>query len=336
MAPADNRFPEDQGTGTSDGDHAGAATLAQAIFDPSLKDVIVKGLEFQNIENGTFDVTFGVAKVYVPSLETKDYGNGSEFRDECLITQQVRRRDGLEYVGTGTTHVFLDLDLTSDDRVTIVRNGDDTKPSDPSLKLGTIDESTDYPTYVNRKQTGDFKQLSVEDLTVSTAPDADSDAARQADLLDLQDGSGNSVESAVQTLVAGSDLRWTDVGGGSATLNAQGGMTTADKQNLTTHPIGMSELASGDWIDLPIRVPNGRTAKVWKWGTRTESQTTPSGLIVGLYDYDANAYINSASTAYSVSNPLASHAGAGDLAVRLENKTSGSLNAGADFSVTIE
>jgi hypothetical protein len=175
----------------------------------------------------------------------------------------------------------------------------------------------------------DPNQMSAEHLEVGNPVDA---AASDSSV----------VEYNLKTMRAGDNLSWTVNDEGDVTLDATDtntdtkGMTTDDKQAMTTHPVPISEIPDADYVDVPVRVPQGKTLNVWKWGARTDSQTTPAGLTVGLYDYDAAAYVTSTNTAYKTGTPLASADGAGDLALRLENATGGKLNAGADFSVTIE
>lgn len=156
--------------------------------------------------------------------------------------------------------------------------------------------------------------------------------------IELQTADGTTVLADPDALRAGDNLSATDNGDGTVTLSATDtvGMTTADKQAMSTHPVPMTELASGDYVDFPVHVPSGKTLKVWKWGARTDGQTTPNGLKVGLYDFAGATYVASAETAHTTGAPLASFDGPGDLALRLENSTGGTLNAGADFSVTVE
>jgi hypothetical protein len=156
------------------------------------------------------------------------------------------------------------------------------------------------------------------------------------DPVDALKGDGTLVAEDLTALLAGANLSWQNNGNESATLNAEPGYTDSDKQALSTHPVAMSELANGDYVDIPMRVPNGKTVYVWKWGCRTDNLTTPNGLTVGLYDNDAAAYILNENTPYNTGAPLASHDGAGDLSLRLENATGGTISAGADFSATIE
>lgn len=169
MALEDHTYPQDAGQGLSEGDRNDAASFAQATFDPALKDVVIKGLDLHNLGSSTFDVSAGVAKLYVPSMQTKDWGDGQKTRDECLITQQVSERTGLAYDGSGTTHVFLTVDLTTDNAVAITTNGDGTQPPDPSMKLGEIDESTDTATHVNRTLATDPDHVDAKTVTATNA-----------------------------------------------------------------------------------------------------------------------------------------------------------------------
>ncbi len=152
----------------------------------------------------------------------------------------------------------------------------------------------------------------------------------------IQQDDGTTLLANPDALREGTNIALTESGGVVTIESTATGVTTADKQAMTTHPIPVTEIADGDYVDFPMRVPEGKTAKVWKWGARTDAQTTPNGLTVGLWDFDSASYISSESVAYATGSPRASHEGAGDLALRVENQTGGTLNVGADFSATIE
>jgi len=154
--------------------------------------------------------------------------------------------------------------------------------------------------------------------------------------LAIQQDDGTTLLADPDALREGTNIALTESEGVVTIESTAGGFTESDKQAMTTHPIPVTEIADGDYVDYPIRVPSGKTAKVWKWGARTDAQTTPNGLTVGLWDYDSASYISSESVAYATGSPRASHEGAGDLALRVENQTGGTLNVGGDFSVTIE
>jgi hypothetical protein len=209
--------------------------------------------------------------------------------------------------------------------------------SDSDVETDLIDLFNDGVEIQQDAITLDLTGSAVEDVTTdadgnvtATITDTDTHVALQA-------GDGTVILGDPDGLRAGTNLALTDNNDGTATLDATArGFTTSDKQAMTTHPVALTELADGDYVDLPVRVPTGKTIEVWKWGARTDAQTTPAGLTVGLYDYDAAAYVASANTGHATGNPLASHDGAGDLALRLENTTGGTVNAGADFSATIE
>lgn len=336
MPEDDHTWPQDKGQGLDESDRDDAASVAQAVFDPALKDVVVKGLEFENLGNGSFDVTFGVAKLYVPTMWTRDRGSGEENRDECLITQQVAPRENISYDGSGVTHVFLDVELSQNNTVNIIPNDGSTTPSAPGMKIGEIDEASNTADPVNRKRSVELGAATVEELSILSPPSESEDAARFADLVAAEDSGGSTIQSPIQKLRSGSHLSWSENEDGSLTLDAEGGASVEDKQAWSTHPVALSELADSDFVDYPIRAPDGKTINVWKWGARTFENTTPNGLLVGLYDYDAGGYVASASTAHATGDPLASADGPGDYALRLENTTGGTVDAGADFSATLE
>lgn len=98
--------------------------------------------------------------------------------------------------------------------------------------------------------------------------------------------------------------------------------------------IPMTQLADTDFVDVPIRVPDGMTLTVTKWGVRTDGQTTPAGLTVSVYDYETSATVASESTDYSEVEVTLD--GPADASLRVTNSTGAQLNAGGLFGYTIE
>lgn len=68
---------------------------------------------------------------------------------------------------SATNHVFIAYD-TSNDQIYYHIDDDDTAPSDPSLKIGTVDTANDTSTELNREPSIATGQLNSEDLTAAT------------------------------------------------------------------------------------------------------------------------------------------------------------------------
>lgn len=349
-------YPQDEGTGADNGDWIDAASIAQLVHSPNDVDYIVSGFEISNIVHGstaTIDVNSGVAKLYKQQMATAQYSDQPiEGRSETTVV--VEEDEGFNEVNVEdgvVNHVFLRVSFSANDTGAIVTNTSGDNPAGLTLKIGTVDMADNTISYTNpypdarfgtvQKDTAFMGQLS------STPPSSDIPADSTA-LYTKTDGNlykkpsgGSEVsvsrsEEEVQDIIGGilgNGLNYDDA---NNEITADVGVSASDKQATTTHPIPMSELADTDWVDYPIRVPSGKTVNVWKWGGRTDTQSTPSGLVVGLYNYDTESYVGSANTAYATGSPLVSHDGAADLALRLENSSGGTVNAGADFSVTIE
>lgn len=95
-----------------------------------------------------------------------------------------------------------------------------------------------------------------------------------------------------------------------------------------------SEIADGDYAAIPIHIQAGDMVEVWTWGIRSDSQTTPSGATIGLYNPDGSV-IQEESTAYNTGGPtdspittVTAGTSATDIELRLSNSSGGSLNLG--------
>lgn len=129
--------------------------------------------------------------------------------------------------------------------------------------------------------------------------------------------------------------------GTSPTVNVQNDLTAnggepVDRQ-ANAH-IPTSEIPDTDHAEIPVHIPAGQTLEVWVWGCRDDTQSTPVGLTVELFDETGAVSVASANTAHATGAPIASLAGgtAGkDATLRLDNATGGPINAGAKFGYTV-
>jgi hypothetical protein len=139
----DHVFPEDEGTGATEGDDADAANFGAHAQHDNLSDYIAGGLSFQNIDytNLNFDVTAGKAFLEQSSATTAQSG---ENRDQGVLFEvEVSARSGLALTDSAVNEVFVDVDLSTDDSVTINVIDDGTSPQAPFLKIGEIDTTVD-------------------------------------------------------------------------------------------------------------------------------------------------------------------------------------------------
>lgn len=147
----DHVFPEDQGTGASQGDWDDAANFAQLSDAVGNTDYVVRGLGLNNPDytNLTIDVGQGVAAV---SQASATANNTTESRDGVSFVAEADARTGVGLSDNATNHVYLDVDLSADDTISIVVNTTGSKPAEPSLKLGEVDTSNNTVTEVNRRR----------------------------------------------------------------------------------------------------------------------------------------------------------------------------------------
>lgn len=139
-------FPEDSGTGAAGGDNADAAnfaTLARAI---GYVDTVVKGLGLSNTTYGTdTDVDAGLL---VASDASAQEAQTTETRDQGVAYAAiVAARTGLALSSSGVDEIWTDIDLSSDDAIT-VQTGE--PASQPKLKLAEVDNDNSTTTLFNR------------------------------------------------------------------------------------------------------------------------------------------------------------------------------------------
>jgi hypothetical protein len=142
-------FPEDTGTGAGQGDDNDAANFGAAYDGIGLTDFVVKGMGF-TLNAGTPSLDLGSGKAVVSDSSATATQSG-ETRDEGVaFVVELDARTGISLTNSAVNHVFLQVDLSSDDTVNIVVNTTNSAPSEPQVKLGTVDTSNDTTTEVNR------------------------------------------------------------------------------------------------------------------------------------------------------------------------------------------
>lgn len=165
----DHIFPQDGATGveeTVDWDDAGA--FAQLVYSLNTIDYVVKGYEFTvDDTNDILNIGPGVARVTQDTTKTNDHSgdDGPEAKtlELAAFVAQTSASGDISLTGGAVNHVYLSVDQTTNDRPLFRVNTDGTEPSDPTLKLGTVDTSGSPYTYsyVNRLPTGQFRSLEI-------------------------------------------------------------------------------------------------------------------------------------------------------------------------------
>ena len=149
---SDFAFPQDEGIGThsvGSGDKNDAANFG-AVYDAiGLTDFVKTGMNFTvDYATPAVDISAGKAVLTVDSATATQE---NETRDEGVaFTVETDARTDLSLTDAAVNHVFLDISLTSDDAPSFHIDSDDTPPSQPYLKIGTIDTSNDTATELNR------------------------------------------------------------------------------------------------------------------------------------------------------------------------------------------
>lgn len=109
-------------------------------------------------------------------------------------------------------------------------------------------------------------------------------------------------------------------------------------QQAPNDSIKFSSIPGGDHVGIPVVIPAGKTLHVHLWGARTDTETTPSGLTVELFDETNTTSIKSENTKRTADESLATlSAGSSDIdaTLRLDNATGSSQDAGAFFGYEV-
>lgn len=162
-------FPEDTGTGASVGDNTDAANFATLADAIGHTDFVVQGLDFDYHSNGpTVDILGG--KATISDTEATAMTDG-EVRTGVSYVAEVEDQFGVGLAGGAVNHIWLVLDLTTDDSPGyVVETNESNAPPDPALKIGEINTSTNNVTKVNRAPVIDGQRVQLID--VESPPDA--------------------------------------------------------------------------------------------------------------------------------------------------------------------
>lgn len=298
---ADHVYPEDPGTGASDGDWSDAANLAQLAYAVGHRNYVVTGLVFSNISGTSVDISQGVAVVTDASATAK---NTSETRDSVAYVAEADARTGVSLTDNTINYVFLDIDLTADDTISYVVNTTDSAPTEPSLKIGTVDTNDNTATTLNRFATPVLVQDSGTDVEYAGVLDFDSNLSVTGD------GDGT-----VNVDASGSG------GGVSGPSQVQHFSYEAE---LSQQEIGRIAILSGEQFELHrLSCPmlNG---------------STDTSVTLDVYDTGANtvlASVNGGGT--QTGSPIAAGGDGNDVIVRMTNNNSTSIFASPNWEAQI-
>ena len=265
-------FPEDEGTGATDGDFADAANFAA--LANQLGSFVDTGLSV-TVDFTVPSVDISAGKAFVTDTAA-NAAQSAESRDQGVsFVVEADARTGLSLTDNDINHVYLDVDLTADDSISYTINTTGTAPADPSLKVAEIDTNMeDVDDTVNRGAVGieDLQQIldlndnlqsqyldisneSVTDLEPGVYPFDSADIATGAIGSDeIEDGSVGSDEVGADA-IGSSELGDDSVGDTQLSNDSVG------SSQVQTDAIGNSEVdnAGNFTFDNEVSLDGGAT-----------------------------------------------------------------------------
>lgn len=137
----DHVFPEDKGTGASKGDDADAANFAAHAQHDNLSNYKATGLQVTaNFGSNTFDVSAG--KVFLKDQSATATQSGESRDQGVLYAVEVAEKTVLSFTDNETISVYLSVNLSNDDDVTVQALSSGTPATSPHLKIAEIDATT--------------------------------------------------------------------------------------------------------------------------------------------------------------------------------------------------
>lgn len=160
-------FPQDEATGISetvDWDDAGG--FAQLAYRQNSINYVEEGFDFTpDYTNNVLNISSGVAIVTQPTVQTGDHqedgGPGPKVLRLAAFIAQGDASGDLALTDAAVNHVYLAVDQNTNDAIYYRVNTDQTVPEPPSLKLGTVNTTTDTYSYENRNPVGTFSRIEV-------------------------------------------------------------------------------------------------------------------------------------------------------------------------------
>lgn len=231
---ADHVFPEDAGTGANQGDFLDAAPFASYVDAAGLTDFVASGLTITlNASTPSFDLSSG--KAVVTSSSATGAQDNETYDDGVAFVAEVDSRSGLSLTDSAVNYVYLDVNLSSDDDITVTTNTTGSAPSEPSLKIAEIDTSSDTVTEFNHDVPVSLSELSSQAHSSLTNVQSSQHHTRPTAGILINDNS-NTFDLNGSGL-AGNNISW-DSNNNELDANATGG----EKLSFIT---GMTEWADG-------------------------------------------------------------------------------------------
>jgi hypothetical protein len=228
-------FPEDRGTNSNitavdGGDDGDAANFADAAYVPNNANFVVSGLNITDNGDGTIDVSSGEAKI---SDGSADAAQSGETRKNVLYTVEADARSGVAVASSTVNEVYIDVQLTDNDALSIDVRDDGTSPPEPVLKIGEVDASNNTVTEVNRSPEGEYSDIQVNDHNNGTwlatwMANIDSDKLDSANYTPEQDTHNRYSDSEARSAVDGANI---DITGDADTVDGYHGNDLARPKN---------------------------------------------------------------------------------------------------------
>ncbi|MFD1646070.1 hypothetical protein [Haloarchaeobius litoreus] len=195
------------------GDDLTESNLARLLARSNSSDYVERGLRFSaDYRDNTLTIGNGMAVV----------ADSSTNRAYVVLTEQ-RQNISLP-ITSGANYVYLTIDPSTRDAVSIHIVGDDSSPSNPSLKIGEIDTANGTSTELNREP-----DLMVGDIT------SDGTTVYDADTNTVGDGTTRANHESVHAEDVGNIHYLPEVNGG--TLNAKWDTLTSGWRDGESHAV---------------------------------------------------------------------------------------------------
>jgi hypothetical protein len=189
---ADRVLYEDQGTNSGltdpdEGDFLNAANLGALAWNPNAVDFHADLTVNADFGANTVDLSAFTAKVEATGVPSP---NDTQDRNYGVFYADVDARAGVALTDAATNHVYLTVDLTVDDAVSIAVNTTGTEPAGAALKLAIIDTAADTVDVVNSAPDISADTLTASAVNADTLLTADLANAADNQIL-VTDGNGN-------------------------------------------------------------------------------------------------------------------------------------------------
>lgn len=227
-------FPEDSGTGAPSGDNVDAGNFAALAHAIGLVDFVDTGLGITNVSYGSsFDVNAGMCVVTDGSA---DEAQTTESRDQGVSYVVIAdARSGISLSASGVNNVYLDVNLSNDDDISVVTG---VPASQPYLKIAEIDNDAGTVKEVNR----DPVLRNLHFLHNRRRLTTDSTIGESGYYTVDTSGGAKTETIASSAAVDGREINFKRVGGNDLTLNTEGSETiengneivlTQDEESVT-------------------------------------------------------------------------------------------------------